>query len=166
MKHEISQKIVYKTMQWDKLAEKPSSSTSMNKGGIHGVNSFITVKAKIGSLMRRIKALETPSAPQMSQMNHLQTPTYFNCRTSNHVMEECLLLVNPMGLIFKQANTLYLRPMNIYALLYIIHVRGITRIFLGVRVIPGSTNYNMQPLATGQFTKTNMGVYQHLNATN
>lgn len=77
----------------------------MNKGGIHSVNGFITVEAKIEALMRKI---ETPNASQIVQVNLLQTPTCFNCGTSSHVMEECPFLVNPMSQMFEQTNVLYL----------------------------------------------------------
>lgn len=79
----------------------------MNKGMIHSADSSITVEIKIMTLIRRIKTLKTPSAPHISQVNQLQTPTCFNCCTSNHVTEESPLLMNPIEQIPEQANALY-----------------------------------------------------------
>lgn len=74
-------------MQWDPT-KKFSTSTSTNKGGIHSKDNSIAAKVKIAALLKRIKVFETPSAPQLSQVNQIQTPTHFNSGTINHIMEE------------------------------------------------------------------------------
>lgn len=104
--------LLWKTMYLDSPSENPNTSTSTNKGMIYSVETSIAIEDKIVALKGKTEALETLSALYISQINEVQTLTYFNCGTPNHVIKECPLLLNLMHLIPKQANALYPRPMN------------------------------------------------------
>jgi len=48
-----------KTLQWEPTLEKSWNTTPISsKGGLHSIESSIAAKAKIASLMRRLKVIE------------------------------------------------------------------------------------------------------------
>lgn len=56
-------------MQQDNFTENPSISTLTSKDGMHSIDNSITVQVKVLALIRRIETMETPNAPQASQVN-------------------------------------------------------------------------------------------------
>ena len=56
----LYENLVKKTIQWELTSENSRNSNSISsKGGLHSIESSITVKAKISNIMRKLKALET-----------------------------------------------------------------------------------------------------------
>ena len=55
--------MVEKTMQWEGLNEKPPTTNSMSKSGMHSIENSITAEGKVAALMRRIEVLESKETP-------------------------------------------------------------------------------------------------------
>ena len=75
-----------KTLQWELISKKPRNSQSItSKGGLLSLESFITVEAKIVTIMRRIETLEIKEPANVNQINsppvsytHLTLPTIYS----------------------------------------------------------------------------------------
>lgn len=63
----IIENLLWNTMQWDNPTNKHSTLPSTNKSGIYSADGSVAIKAKITAPMWRIRALETPSAPQVDK---------------------------------------------------------------------------------------------------
>ena len=63
-------------MQWESFNEKPLTSNTTSKGGIHSIKISIAVEAKIAALMHRIEALEVKGPFYVNQVNQFSHPTF------------------------------------------------------------------------------------------
>ena len=57
------EEIAEKTMQWEGFNEKPPTTNSMSKSGMHSIENSITTEGKVAALMRRIEVLESKETP-------------------------------------------------------------------------------------------------------
>jgi len=56
----LYENLAEKTIQWEPTTENSRNSSSISsKGGLHSIESFITVDARIVNLARRLKALQS-----------------------------------------------------------------------------------------------------------
>ena len=75
-----------KTMQCEWFNEKPPTTTSTSRSGMHSIENSIAVEAKVATLMRRIEVLESKgTSQQFEQVNQTSMPSYFNCQSPTHV---------------------------------------------------------------------------------
>ena len=91
---DLFEDLAEKTLQWEPTSKKPRNSQSIVlKEGLLSLESSITVKAKIATLMRRIEALETKELANVNQINPppIHNPGCSYCQAPNHVFEECLI---------------------------------------------------------------------------
>ena len=69
---DLFEDLAEKTLQWKPASEKPKNSQSIaSRGGLLSLESSITTKAKIATLMRRVEALETKEPANVNQINPL-----------------------------------------------------------------------------------------------
>ena len=57
------EEMVEKTLHWEGLNKKVSTTTPTTKGGVHSIVNFIAAEAKIAALMRIIEVLEIKRIP-------------------------------------------------------------------------------------------------------
>ena len=79
------------TIQWELTNENSRNSNSISsKRGLHLIESFIAVEARIANLARRLKVLETKKSVPVNHVspNQFPTPDYTYCHAVNHVFKE------------------------------------------------------------------------------
>ena len=73
-----------RNLQWETTREPERSIPS--RGGIHQVQTFLTVEAKITTLTCKIGSLELQRSSSVKQVS---TPMCNGCNAPDHVLEEC-----------------------------------------------------------------------------
>ena len=95
-----------KNLQWE-MTRKLERSTLL-RDGIHQIQAFLAVEAKIATLTRRLENLELQRSPIMDQVS---TPMCNGCSAPDHVLEECLRM-NPTENGYAQVNATFQSLMN------------------------------------------------------
>jgi len=88
---DLYEDLAEKTIQWEPTTENFWNSNSISsKRGLHLIESFIAVEARIANLARRLKVLETKKSVPVNHVspNQFPTPDYTYCHAVNHVFKE------------------------------------------------------------------------------
>ena len=76
---------------------------------MHQVSTYLATEAKIDTILRRLEALELKGH---TQVNQLSTSTCNRCNATDHIMEECPFLMNPIRNEVAQVNDAYYKSIN------------------------------------------------------
>ncbi|XP_026378441.1 uncharacterized protein LOC113272863 [Papaver somniferum] len=106
--HEVAEK----TQQWETIREPRKT---VNRTGIHRIESDFEINAKMASVIRRLHSLELQKGdkPNVSvSCNQVEMSMCFFCNSSEHLDENCPKLHEIKESILEQDNALYQKHEN------------------------------------------------------